>query len=184
MKKHLFTFLCFMLLLTFTEANATNENTNSLSLNLDPTSFDDQLLSKDPFEKADFMKSIQIRGFTRINSAFRTLKTLDSKRSGFGLNQTARLMIRGKISRTVDYSFDLRFASNFLGERDNYRDAEDRTELGSVRLGLTGGNSGGIGASITERLPILGLISFGLNMSIRYYAGLGYYGRTMPPKTA
>ena len=161
-----------MLLLMFAEANAANENTNSLSLNLDPTSFDDQLLSKDPFEKADFVKSAQIRGDTRINSAYRTLKTFNNKSSGFGLSQMARVVIRGRVSRTVNYSFNLRFQSNFLGERNILRNAEDRTEFGSVRLGVGGGNSGGIGASITERVPVLGLISFGLNMSIRYYAGL------------
>lgn len=75
--------------------NKLNEQTNDLKLHLNPSSFDDNLLSNDPFEEA-----------------------------------------------------------------------EDQLNFGSVNVGLNGG-----GANILERFSF-GLLTFGLDLGIRYYAGL------------
>ena len=146
--------------------NKLNEQTNDLKLHLNPSSFDDNLLSNDPFEEAEFVKSVQMRGSTRINTSYRTLDNINGKTNNFNLLQISTVRLGGRISRTVDFRFNLTFRSNFLGERDNYEDAEDQLNFGRVSIGLNGG-----GANILERFSF-GLLTFGLDLGIRYYAGL------------
>jgi len=174
MKKHFTLYITYLLIIPLGIAKAGDESSNnSLSLQLNPSSFDDQLLAKDPFEKAQFVKSVQIRGTSRINSSYRTTRTANNRANAFSLTQISRLRMSGRITRTVDFAFNMTFRSNFLGMQENYGDAEDQREFGSVDVGIRG-STRGIGAGIIERLPI-GLLSFGLDLGIVYYAGLLTY---------
>jgi len=160
MKKYFYFLFYFMLMMKLLEAN-------SLPLRLNPASFDDQLLTKDPFEKAEFVKSVQMRGSTRVNSSYRILNDINNaKVKNFNLSQMSIIRLRGRVSRVVNFGFNLSFRSNFLGEQDNYEDAEDQRYFGTVNVGVNGG-----GINVFERFPF-GLLTFGLDLGIRYYAGL------------
>ena len=140
------------------------------SLNLAAGSNDENLLQKDPFENAEFIKSVQARGNTRLTSTYNIIDNINGRQSNFNITQFSRLNLSGRISRTLNFNFGLRFNSNFLGYNDNFGDAEDQTVQGFVRTGAGGGS-----VALQERTSI-GSFVFGLSAGINYYGGTLTYG--------
>jgi len=161
-----------LLFVVSNESFSRNIKPEEPSLTLSPSSLDDNLLEKDPFDDADFIKSVQVRGNTRINSTVRTVKTVDGKTSNFGMNQNAGVNLSGRLSRTLNFRFNLNFRSGFLGFQENFGDVEDQTIEGVVNTGAGGGS-----VALEERTSI-GSFKFGLYAGINYYGGTLTYGGT------
>jgi len=168
MKSHILLFLLQILLLR-SVLGSSNNNASNLGLQLSPSS---DLLSKDPFEDAEFVKGVQIRGNTRLNSSLNTVRDRTGTTTNFNMRQTAGVNLRGRISRTLNFGFNVRFNSRFLGFQDNFDDAENQLINGGVGTGAGGGS-----VALQERTPI-GSFSFGLEAGISYYAGVLTYSGT------
>ena len=145
------------------------ENSNQSS-NLGSGSNDENLLGKDPFEEAEFIKSVQARGSTRLTSTYNTIENINGETSGFNMTQFSNLRLSGRISRTLNFNFNMRFSSNFLGFSENYSHAEDQEINGRVTTGAGGGS-----VALQERTAI-GSFTFGLSAGINYYGGTLTYG--------
>ena len=141
-------------------------------MRLSPSSFDEKLLKRAPFENADFVKGVKTSGVTLLNSSYSSNKTMQGETRDFNMNQIAFINMNGKISRTLNFGFSTYFASSFLGNNDNYADAEDQTIDGSVSTGAGGGS-----VELQERTRIADF-SFGLSAGIIYYAGILTYSGT------
>ncbi len=142
---------------------------NNLGASLSPS---DGLLFRDPFEGAEFVKGVQVRGSTRLNSSLRSVTNSTGRTTNFGMGQNANVRLNGRISRTLNFRFGVRFSSNFLGFQDNLGNAEDQIISGGVGTGAGGGS-----VSLQERTSI-GSFTFGLKAGISYYAGVLTYSGT------
>ena len=168
MKNHILLFL-FQILLLSSMLGLPNDNAGNLGLQLSPSS---DLLSQDPFEDAEFVKGVQIRGNTRLNSSLSTVRDRTGTTTNFNMRQNAWVNLRGRISRTLNFGFNVRFNSSFLGFQDNLDDSEDQLINGGVGTGAGGGS-----VALQERTSI-GTFTFGLEAGISYYAGILSYSGT------
>ena len=158
-----------MLLIYTTIIVFSNTPSNNVGLQLNAFSFDEGLLSNDPFKDAEFIKSVQVRGNTRASSLFSIVKNVNGKTSNFSMAQNSFVLLNGRISRTLNFNFVIRFNSSFLGFQDNYGNAEDQTIQGVANTGTGGGS-----IALQERTSI-GDFTFGLESAIIYYAGILTY---------
>jgi len=92
MKNHILLFL-FQILLLRSMLGLPNDNAGNLGLQLSPSS---DLLSQDPFEDAEFVKGVQIRGNTRLNSSLSTVRDRTGTTTNFNMRQNAWVYLRGR----------------------------------------------------------------------------------------